>query len=217
MMQLALIQGDNLPGWTFGDLMPFSYRVIMADPPWLFENWSARGEDRNASQHYECMTIDQIMALRVGLLGQQDCALFLWCTGPFCNRIDDVMTSWGFRFVGRAFCWAKANKCALNDAVDNISDDRNWFMSTGYGSRHNVEDCWLGVSGAPKRLDAGVRELIIAGRREHSRKPDEAYDRAKRLFGGPCVELFSRQRRPGWDQWGNETQKFNDTTEDAAA
>jgi N6-adenosine-specific RNA methylase IME4 len=24
----------------------------------------------------------------------------------------------------------------------------------------------------------------------------------------PKLELFARQRRPGWDVWGNETDKF---------
>jgi N6-adenosine-specific RNA methylase IME4 len=25
----------------------------------------------------------------------------------------------------------------------------------------------------------------------------------------PKLELFARQRRPGWDVWGNETDKFS--------
>ena len=45
--------------------------------------------------------------------------------------------------------------------------------------------------------------------REHSRKPDETYGRIERLFGDiPRIELFARNRREGWDVWGNEAPNF---------
>jgi N6-adenosine-specific RNA methylase IME4 len=50
-----------------------------------------------------------------------------------------------------------------------------------------------------------VRKLIISPRREHSRKPDEAYGRIERLFEGPYLEMFARSSRPGWDRWGAES------------
>jgi N6-adenosine-specific RNA methylase IME4 len=55
-----------------------------------------------------------------------------------------------------------------------------------------------------------VRQGIIEPRREHSRKPDCIHERIERLVAGPYVELFARQRRPGWDCWGNEVDKFNE-------
>ena len=30
------------------------------------------------------------------------------------------------------------------------------------------------------------------------------------LFDGPYLELFTRQQRPGWTVWGNQTDKFTD-------
>jgi N6-adenosine-specific RNA methylase IME4 len=45
-------------------------------------------------------------------------------------------------------------------------------------------------------------------RREHSRKPDYVHECIERLVAGPYLELFARQRRPGWDVWGNEIEKF---------
>jgi N6-adenosine-specific RNA methylase IME4 len=42
---------------------------------------------------------------------------------------------------------------------------------------------------------------------EHSEKPDEAYRRMQRLFGGPYLELFARKERPGWKTWGNEIER----------
>jgi N6-adenosine-specific RNA methylase IME4 len=53
-----------------------------------------------------------------------------------------------------------------------------------------------------------VRSLIKAPSREHSRKPDEQYDRIERLVNGPYLELFARQAWPGWSSWGNEAGKY---------
>ena len=42
-------------------------------------------------------------------------------------------------------------------------------------------------------------------REEHSKKPDEARKRIVELMGDvPRIELFARQKTPGWDVWGNE-------------
>lgn len=58
-------------------------------------------------------------------------------------------------------------------------------------------------------FDAGVPQLIVEPRREHSRKPDCVYDRIERLVAGPYLELFARARRANWEQWGNELGKFD--------
>ena len=49
--------------WPFGSLTPLSYDMIMVDPPWLYENWSQKGEHKNASSKYDCMTLDDIQSL----------------------------------------------------------------------------------------------------------------------------------------------------------
>jgi N6-adenosine-specific RNA methylase IME4 len=47
--------------------------------------------------------------------------------------------------------------------------------------------------------------VIHAPRREHSRKPDEAYELIETAFSRlPKIELFARETRAGWAAWGNE-------------
>jgi N6-adenosine-specific RNA methylase IME4 len=90
-----------------------------------------------------------------------------------------------------------------------IWDDKFWFMGNGLGgTRRNTECCWLGRRGKPKRLSLGVRELIIAPRREHSRKPDQVYARVEAMASGPYVEIFARQQWPGWICLGDEANRF---------
>ena len=82
-------------------------------------------------------------------------------------------------------------------------------MGTGYYTRANPELCLLFTRGNPKRISSAVRKLIIAPRREHSRKPDETRERIERLVAGPYCELFARASAPGWDSWGLEAGKFD--------
>jgi hypothetical protein len=54
-----------------------------------------------------------------------------------------------------------------------------------------------------------VRRLILSPRREHSRKPDEIYERIEELVEGPYIELFARASRDGWESWGDQPSLFN--------
>ena len=62
---------------------------------------------------------------------------------------------------------------------------------------------------APSYVRTDVAKLMIAPRREHSRKPDETHDRIERLVDGPYLELFARASRPGWDRFGNQAGLFD--------
>ena len=82
--------------------------------------------------------------------------------------------------------------------------DADLHVGLGLTTRKNAEFCLLGRRGNARRLAKDVREVVLAPVREHSRKPDEAYARVERYCAGPYLELFARQRRPGWDSWGDE-------------
>lgn len=191
-----------MTAWPFGDLRPFAYPVILADPAWPFENYSAKGEGRNPNRHYDTLSIEQIKALPVGHLAADNAALFLWVTDPLLDKAIEVMKHWGFRYTTVAFTWAK-----------RTPNDTGWHMGTGYYTRANPETCLLGMNGrmgVPR--SRGVRQLVVEPVREHSRKPDRIHSDIERMFDGPYLELFARQRRPGWDSWGNQVDRFEAAT-----
>lgn len=198
--------------WPFGLLRKGAYSVIYADPAWSFRGYVNDGVPQTAmDQHYDTMHVQDMAKLPVWKLAAPDCALFMWSISSHTPQAFWLAEQWGFRFASKAFTWAKLNKNALkNFDAKPISPqhDANWFMGMGHGTRRNTEDCWLFTRGQPKRIDQGVRELIVSPVREHSRKPDETYDRIERLFRGPYCELFARRQAPGWSSWGNETTKF---------
>lgn len=170
------------------------YSVIYADPPWKYEVYSKKGLGRSAESHYPTMQLADICALPVGDLAEKNCALFLWVTMPCLKEGLRVIEAWGFTYKTIAFVWVKQNK---------KSDGLFWGM--GYWTRSNVELCILATKGHPRRQNAGVHQVVMSHIEEHSKKPQEVRDRIVQLMGDvPRVELFARQRFPGWDAWGNE-------------
>ncbi|MGD9925254.1 MAG: MT-A70 family methyltransferase [Pseudorhodoplanes sp.] len=178
-----------LPSGDFG--------VILADPPWRFKTRSDTRQHRSASQHYGLMDLDDICDLPVWRTGAKDCALMLWSLNSMQPEALKVINAWGFTYKTVGFTWVK------------LTCTGKFHTGLGYWSRQNTERCILAVRGKPKRISMGVKELIVAPRREHSRKPEEIYERIEAMLPGPYLELFARTTRPGWTSWGNEVGKFD--------
>jgi len=173
------------------------FGAILADPGLAFTAYSAKGEGRSPQHHYRCSPVNELLKLPVADIAAPDCFLFLWVPLRSVDLVGPLMCAWGFVFSGSAFVWAKQNK-----------NGAGWFMGNGFGTRHNAEVCWLGRRGKPQRKSKAVRELIVAPRREHSRKPDEVYQRIEALCAGPYLELFARQQWPGWVCVGDQAGTF---------
>jgi N6-adenosine-specific RNA methylase IME4 len=173
------------------------YGVIYADPPWTFATYSRKGKGRSAEAYYDCMSLAEIKALPVADWAADDCVLLLWTTDPLLPTALDVIRSWGFTYKTVGFYWVKLNKSASKLAYN----DRSFFTGLGFWTRANPELCLLATRGHPHRRSADVKKLIVSPRREHSRKPDEAYARIEALCEGPYLEMFARSEQPGWDAW----------------
>ena len=180
----------------FSEIPLFRYDLIMADPNWRFKTWSENGGGKGASAQYDCASLEDIAALRVADLARPDCLLWLWSTNPMLPTALSVMKAWGFTFK-TAGHWSKRNPKTNKQA-----------FGTGYIFRVAGEPYLIGTIGSPKTTNS-VRSVIEAPRREHSRKPDIAFEEAEKLMpGAKRIELFSRQPRDGWDTWGDEAEKF---------
>src|SRR6185369_8877518 len=93
----------------------------------------------------------------------------------------------GFTYKTCGFAWLKAH----SGQVEKFRDDIDAQVGMGYWTRAHSEVCLLATRGKPKRVNADVRQGIIAPRREHSRKPDGVHERIERLVAGPYLELFA--------------------------
>lgn len=173
-----------------------SYDLIYADPPW---HYAARKTGTSfgggVTDKYPTMTVPEISALPVKHIARDNSVLMIWTTMPYLMDTQQVITAWGFRYVTCGFTWIKTN-CRSGTV----------FAGVGNYTKSNAELCLIAKRGAGlKRASRSVHQVIMSPRREHSRKPDEAYDRIEQLFGPQDrVELFARNRRPGWASWGNQ-------------
>ncbi len=185
-----------MSAWPFGDMRPLSFDFIMADPPWSFDNFSEAGEAKNAKAQYACMAIAEIRALPVSQLAGRDCVLWLWATNPLLPEAIDVLRAWGFTYK-TAGHWSKKTPGGKQ------------AFGTGYILRCAGEPFLIGTVGNPA-CSRSVRSVIEGAAREHSRKPEEAYQAAEQLCPRAMnrADLFSRQIRPGWRAWGNEIERF---------
>lgn len=210
-----VVQRDWLTGSS-------GYGAILADPPWQFETWSEKGAGRSpqgqsrAAQrqnrpenHYKTMTLAELKALPIGSLAARDCMLFMWFVDPLLPEALELGRAWGFRYRTMAFTWAKLRREGSTRAeLHELIWHKLFPIGTGYFTRSNPEGCLLFTRGEPKRKSASVRQLIVAPRREHSRKPDDARKGIQALAHGPYLELFARDAAPGWDAWGDQVGKF---------
>ena len=182
----------------FANLPQYHYGLIYADPPWRFDLHSAAGEAKSPQAHYGCEGLEALARMPVARLAAPDCALVMWATAPMLSHATALMEAWGFEYK-TAGAWAKQS-----------ATGESWAFGTGFILRSAAEFFLIGTRGNPKVQSRSVRNLIVAPVREHSRKPDDGHAICEQLYAGPYLELFARQRRQGWDCWGNETTKFGE-------
>lgn len=185
------------------------FKAIVADPPWNFKVRSDKGKDRAAP--YDLMDLDAIKALPVRDVAARDCHLFLWTTGPHMPQALEVMKAWGFKYSGMGFTWIKLKKNYESPikAITPIQIETSLHLGMGYTTRKNAEFVLLGRRGSPKRNRGDIREVIVSCVREHSRKPEEFYDRVTAYADGPRLELFARQSRDLFVTWGKQSSLFD--------
>lgn len=178
------------------DLLPErEYATILADPPWRFSNRTGKvAPEHGRLRRYETMTVEDICEMPIADCAEPNSHLYLWVPNALIREGLRVMEAWGFTYKTN-LVWHKVRK-------DGGSDGRG----VGFYFRNVTELLLFGVRGRMRTGDPGRRQvnLIASRKREHSRKPDEAYDVIEACSPGDYLELFARHHRDGWDAWGNE-------------
>jgi N6-adenosine-specific RNA methylase IME4 len=179
------------------------FKTVLADPPWQFQNRTGKmaPEHRRLSR-YGTMTLPEIQALPVSEMAAPTSHLYLWVPNALLPEGLQVMAAWGFGYKTN-IVWHKIRK-------DGGPDGRG----VGFYFRNVTELLLFGVRGKDARtLAPGRRQvnIIKSQKREHSRKPDEAYDIIEACSDGPYFELFARGSRPKWTAWGDQAENYYPT------
>lgn len=162
------------------------YRIIYADPPWKYGN--AMPEYVTEPQdYYSLMSTEDICAMPVKDITEQNAVLFMWTTSPHLPEALDVVKSWGFTYK-TTFIW------------DKIKHNMGHYNSV----RHEILlVCTKGACTPDvKKLFDSVQSIE---RTEHSKKPEQFREIIETLYTfGNRIELFARTAPNGWDVFGNQ-------------
>ena len=160
------------------------FDIIYADPPWKYD--FSETTSREIEQKYPTLTVEQLASMEIP--SAENAVLFLWATAPKLLEALEVMAAWGFRYRTSA-CWDKI------------------IIGMGYWFRGQHELLLVGTRGnvSPPEEGARVSSVIRQRRGKHSEKPKIVYEIIEKIFPNQKrIELFARNKREGWQAWGNE-------------
>ena len=162
------------------------FPTIVVDPPW---DWGDEGDQDQlgrARPTYQTMPVEDISALRIAEVADQDCHLYLWITNRSLPKGFALIETWGFRYI-TCLTWCKPS------------------IGMGNYFRGQTEHVLFGVKGSQPLLRKNVGTWFEGARgKAHSGKPDELYDIVERCSPGPRVDIFARKQRRGWTSIGAE-------------
>jgi N6-adenosine-specific RNA methylase IME4 len=171
------------------------FGTILIDPPWR----SRRRSDKIAAEHerldrYHTMSFEEIRELPIFHVAAEQSHLYLWVPNALLEEGMTLMQHWGFAYK-TYLVWCKTRKDGLPDSG-----------GVGFYFRNVTEMVLFGSKGDLQTLEPGRNQvnIIFSPKTRHSRKPEELYRIIEECSPGPYLELFARQRRDNWTQWGNE-------------
>jgi N6-adenosine-specific RNA methylase IME4 len=175
------------------------FSTILIDPPWRFDNRTGKmAPEHKRLLRYKTMSMEEIAGLPVAAHAGNPSHLYLWCPNALLPQGLEIMQAWGFTYKTN-LVWYKVRK-------DGGPDGRG----VGFYFRNVTELLLFGIRGRMRTLDAGRRQtnVVISRKQEHSRKPEEVYAIIERCSPGPFLELFARERIPGWTCWGDQVDTY---------
>lgn len=179
---------------AFSATGPFD--VVVIDPPWPMQKIDRDVRPNQDVFDYQTMTEDELAVFWPAKMADKlskDCHVFCWTTHKFLPEAIRLVEKWGGKYV-LLMVWHKPGG----------------FQPVGL-PQYNCEFIVYARIGSPVFIDTTDFPVCFeAPRREHSRKPDAFYDLIRRVTGGSRIDVFSREAREGFAQFGNETGKFTD-------
>ena len=168
------------------------FNVISVDPPWPYEGESKKTTSfdsvgRRVANPYPEMSITDIKKIKMPLM--EDSVVLLWTTHKFLPDAFEILKEWGMDYKA-TLVWNK-EKIGMGA----------WF-------RMQCEFCLVGIKGKPYWENTTFRDILNEPRREHSRKPDSFFTMIETITKGRRLEYFSREKRDGWEVFGNDINKF---------
>lgn len=172
------------------------YGLIMSDPPWRQSKGgrkAIRPMSSGKALDYPVMDMDGIADVhkRFMLLAEPDHVLFMWTIEKYLRESEDMARDLGYKLHCR-MVWDKMSGIPAAYTV-RFGHEYLLYM-------------WKGKFLPVAKQERGKILTVFRERPvRHSQKPVAAYEIIERLYPDvKKIELFARNKRAGWDSWGNE-------------
>jgi N6-adenosine-specific RNA methylase IME4 len=177
-----------------------NYSIFMIDPPWPKLKGGLRKERPNQGRilDYDTMSVNDIFKLLdsdiLSKSSQVHC-IFMWTVEQFLIECEEYMKQRQYKRHCR-FVWDKTNGVAPAFTVRYSHEYMIWYYKPKLLSIANEQR-------------GKFKTVFQEHAREHSRKPEYAYKMIESFYPfHKKFDVFSRQTRIGWDQFGDESLYF---------
>lgn len=170
--------------------MTGDYNCLVIDPPWpqavQVHAFQGKGDPRRRTV-YQPMTLKELRAFDIHRWASERCHVFTFATQVSIKWVYALIAHWGVRYRFTQI----------------------WNKHRGINTQRllrSTEFLVYGTIGGLLRLNKALPAIIDvpAGKLPHSEKPQEIYDMVAGACDGPRIDIFARQQRPGYDNWGDE-------------
>ncbi len=170
--------------------------MIYADPPWQQSRGGKKSVRPNSSGKeipYQVEKLEDIETLLRPFVenAAESHIMFMWTIDKYLHEAEQMAVRLGYKLHAR-MVW---NKVTGIPAAFTIRYGHEYLLFLYRGKLLPVAKSERG------KIHSVFTEKVTI----HSRKPQLAYEIIERLYPTqPKLELFARQRRHGWDVWGNQ-------------
>lgn len=173
-----------------------TYDIIYADPPWKQSRGGKKSVRPNSSGEpleYPVLGLDEIKDyLKIAdSHTEENAVLFLWTIDKYLFEAEQIAKELGYKLHARMI-WDKVTGIP---AAFTVRYAHEYLLYMYKGKLTPVAKEERG------KISTVFREKVT----RHSKKPETAYQIIERLYPDlDKIELFARNKRDGWDCWGNE-------------
>lgn len=175
------------------------YQIILADPPWKQSKGGKKNVRENSSGKeldYPVISLEEIkdILFEVRLkYGDSPHCLFMWTIDKYLHESEQMGKEMGYELHARMI-W---NKVTGIPAAFTIRFGHEYLL-------------WFYTKPMMKIAEAErgkIHSVFTEQVKRHSQKPEIVYQIIERMYpNAKKLELFARNKRLGWDIWGNELE-----------
>lgn len=174
------------------------YQIIYADPPWEQRKGGKRKIAPNQGREldYPTLSLEEIRSHLSQIIinhAEPNNVLFLWTIDKYLHEAEVLVVSLGYKLHARMI-WNKEKGVAPGFTVRFGHEYLLWLYKGKF---------------TPIAKDQRGKQLTVFSEKStiHSKKPEIAYQIIEKFFPETAkLEMYARNKRTGWDSWGNEVE-----------